>query len=389
MAKATELTFRTRNVFHLSSGISLICRWRPFEDRPVESVSARDDAPRKTCRKKTNFVFIKVHKAGGTAMCQLFFRFGLRHRLNFVLPNGSSDTTWFNLGWPNPLKEGQYMRRINDEPFNILTNHAVYSRDVFQRIMPNDTAYLAILREPFSHLKSAMNYYNLPGKYRLPRKDAITAFLRRPSFYEGPYRSRRRQRFSHTNLMAHDMGIKFSARLDTEYVERYVTRLDREFLLVLILEYLDESLVLLKRYMCWDMEDILYKKIYSGNYDLKSVIATPELRQKHEKWSKADYILYRHFNRSLWTKINREGQDFWAEVRTFRDMHARTTRFCRTGEGRENQTARLVFDQTPWTQRVHIDFEFCRLLRSGYAPMRHQAHVIRKSRLQGLRSTGI
>ncbi|CAH1233712.1 Hypp811 [Branchiostoma lanceolatum] len=33
--------------------------------------------------KKTNFVFIK---AGGTAMCQLFFRFGLRHRLNFVLP---------------------------------------------------------------------------------------------------------------------------------------------------------------------------------------------------------------------------------------------------------------------------------------------------------------
>ncbi|XP_066271422.1 galactosylceramide sulfotransferase-like [Branchiostoma lanceolatum] len=297
----------------------------------------------------------------------------------------------FAPGWPRPLKEGQYMRRINDEPFNILTNHAVYSRDVFRRIMPNDTAYLAILREPFSHLKSAMNFYHLrtPRKYNMPMNDTITAFLRQPRFYEGRYRSRRNQPFSYTNLMSHDMGINFTSRLDTEYVERYVTRLDREFLLVLILEYLDESLVLLKRYMCWDMEDILYKKIYSGSYDLKRVTATPELRQKHEKWSKADYILYRHFNRSLWRKINMEGQDFWAEVRTFRDMHARTTRFCNSGEGRENQTARLVFDQTPWNQRVHIDYEFCRLLRSGYAPMRHQAHVIRKSRLQGLHSTAV
>ncbi|XP_019631217.1 PREDICTED: galactosylceramide sulfotransferase-like [Branchiostoma belcheri] len=376
---------------NLTNTISRLCQWRPFGDRSVKSIlSDRDDVILgQSCRKKTNFVFIKVHKAGGTAMCQLFYRFGLRHGLNFVLPNGSSDTTWFNLGWPYPLKESQYMRRINDEPFNILTNHAVYRRDVFHSIMPNDTVYLAILREPFSHLKSAMNYYALPGKYKLPRKNTLTAFLRQPSFYEDPWRNRMRQPFSHTNLMSWDMGINFSARLDAEYVEAYVTRLEREFMLVLILEYLDASLVLLKRYMCWDMVDILYKKRGPQSYRLKNVTATPELRAQHENWSRADYILYRHFNTSLWEKINREGRDFWAEVRTFRDMHERTRRFCHPRERSDNQSARLEFGPTPWSRRFHVDYQFCRLLRSRYAWMRNRAHVLREkrlSRLQGRRA---
>ncbi|XP_078681646.1 galactosylceramide sulfotransferase-like [Branchiostoma floridae x Branchiostoma belcheri] len=400
---------------NLTNTISRLCQWRPSGDRSVKSIlSDRDDVILgQSCRKKTNFAFIKVHKAGGTTMCQLFYRFGLRHSLNFVLPNGNSDTTWFNLGWPYPLKESQYMRRINNEPFNILTNHAVYRRDVFHSIMPNDTVYLAILREPFSHLKSAMNYYGLPGKYKLPRKNTITSFLQNPSSYEDPWRKRMRQPFSHTNLMSWDMGINLSARLDAEcgknvqrkiviqflsekccivtfaqYVDTYVTRLEREFMLVLILEYLDESLVLLKRYMCWDMPDIFYKKRGPQSYKLKNVTATPELRAQHEKWSRADYILYRHFNTSLWEKINREGRDFWAEVQTFRDMHERTRRFCHPRERSDNQSARLEFGQTPWSRRFHIDYQFCRLLRSRYAWMRNRAHVLREkrlSRLQGRR----
>eukprot|EP00058_Branchiostoma_floridae_P026486 XP_002611977.1 hypothetical protein BRAFLDRAFT_91863 [Branchiostoma floridae] len=265
---------------HPGSGMSHFCRWRPpfagqsfesksqFAGQHLESKSAqtRDDGLRRTCRKKTNLAFIKVHKAGGTTMCQLFFRFGLRHHLNFVLPNASSHTTAFNLGWPRPLKKRQYLRRIDGEPFNILTNHAVYRRDVFRNIMPNDTAYLAILREPFSHLKSAMNFYRLRRKFHLPKNNTIPAFLQQPSLYDKHGTGGRRTHpYSYTNLMSFDMGIKFSARLDTEYVKSYVTRLEREFRLVLILEYLDESLVLLKRYMCWDIEDILYKpKIHPG-----------------------------------------------------------------------------------------------------------------------------
>ncbi|XP_078681645.1 galactosylceramide sulfotransferase-like [Branchiostoma floridae x Branchiostoma belcheri] len=372
--------------------MSRLCQWRPFGDWSLESLSARDNALvlGQSCRKKTNLVFIKVQKAGGTAMCQLFYRFGVRYGLNFVLPNASSDTKRFNLGWPWPLKERQYMRRINDEPFNILTNHAVYRRDVFHSIMPNDTVYLAILREPFSHLKSAMNFYHLRWKYSLPRKNTLTEFLRKPSFYEDPFRSQSKQPFSYTNLMSFDMGINFSARLDAEYVEAYVARLEREFMLVLILEYLDASLVLLKRYMCWDMVDILYKKIGSKSYDLKNVTATPELRAHHENWSRADYILYRHFNTSLWEKINREGTDFWAEVKTFRDMHQRTYEFCNPGGKRsKNQSARLEFGQTPWSRRFHVDYQFCLLLRSGYAPMRHQAQATHQSRLQQLEGTGV
>ena len=36
--------------------------------------------------------------------------------------------------------------------------------------------------------------------------------------------------------------------------------LDREFDLVMIMDYFDESVVLLKRLVCWELDDILYFK---------------------------------------------------------------------------------------------------------------------------------
>ncbi|XP_066270853.1 galactosylceramide sulfotransferase-like, partial [Branchiostoma lanceolatum] len=50
----------------------------------------------------------------------------------------------------------------------------------------------------------------------------------------------------------------------------FLTDLEREFTTVMILEYFDESLVLLRRLMCWQIKDILYdktpKKLQSYSY---------------------------------------------------------------------------------------------------------------------------
>ncbi|XP_066271407.1 galactosylceramide sulfotransferase-like [Branchiostoma lanceolatum] len=231
------------------------------EGEPVRVKQTFTFATRKSCSKKTDLVFVKVHKAGGTTVYRLLMTFGLRHHLNFVIPQWTRKNRGHNLGWPRPLEDGQYLPRIHGEPFNILTNHVVYNRETLQNIMPDGTVYLSILREPFSHLKSVMNFYNLPKLYKLPKEDPMKAFLAQPDFYERRWRRTRKtnnQPFSFTNLMSFDLGMDPSLRMDAEYVRRYIERLDREFLLVLILEYLDESLVLLKRYMCWDISDIFY-----------------------------------------------------------------------------------------------------------------------------------
>ena len=59
----------------------------------------------------------------------------------------------------------------------------------------------------------------------------------------------------------------FDLGLDTKYhenltvVENYIRFVKQEFDLVMLMEYFDESLVLLKRRFCWKMEDVLYFKL--------------------------------------------------------------------------------------------------------------------------------
>ncbi|XP_035691828.1 galactose-3-O-sulfotransferase 3-like [Branchiostoma floridae] len=314
-----------------------------------------------SCSKKTTLVFVKVHKAGGTTVYRLLMTFGLRHHLNFVIPQQTRKNRGHNLGWPRPLKQGQYLPRIPGEPFHILTNHVVYNREALHDVMPNHTVYMAILREPFSHLKSVMNFYDLPSLYKLPKKNTMKSFLSRPKFYEKRWRRHRKdQPFSYTNLMSFDMGIDPSSRLDTEYVRGHIKHLDAEFFLVLILEYLDESLVLLKRYMCWDISDIFYTTMNLMSYDQKIADASEKMRDQHRAWSVADYMLYEHFNRTLWRKIRQEGEDFWRELNTFRDMKTRVQEFCETS-GR-SKSARTTFEGSPWSKPFVVDFAFCRLL---------------------------
>ncbi|KAI8482704.1 hypothetical protein Bbelb_395840 [Branchiostoma belcheri] len=57
------------------------------------------------CDMKRNFMFAKVHKAGGTTVTCIFQRFGYEHNLTFVLPmNRKSD-----VGWPHLFKQEDFI----------------------------------------------------------------------------------------------------------------------------------------------------------------------------------------------------------------------------------------------------------------------------------------
>jgi hypothetical protein len=47
---------------------------------------------------------------------------------------------------------------IAGESYNILCNHVVYNRQAFRAIMPRDTMYVGILREPVANFMSAFSY---------------------------------------------------------------------------------------------------------------------------------------------------------------------------------------------------------------------------------------
>ncbi|CAH1271764.1 GAL3ST1 [Branchiostoma lanceolatum] len=211
------------------------------------------------CQEKTRLAYIKVHKAGSTTVLYIFQRFGYRRYLHFVLPSRRD----VNIGWPYLMKKEDYLQPIPGRPFDLLVDHTVYNREIFRNLLPNSTVYLTIVREPYSHLQSVINFFRLTGRYGMPKDDPGKFFLRSPAELERTYfqsDENKRTPFSKTrNFMAYDLGIPVALSEDEDYVRDYIAELDRDFLLVMVLEYFDESLVLLKRYMCWQLTDILYK----------------------------------------------------------------------------------------------------------------------------------
>ena len=71
---------------------------------------------------------------------------------------------------------------------------------------------------------------------------------------------------------------------DPQAVDDWLKEIERDFLLVLIVEYFDESLVLLKRLMCWKLQDILYQKRNSGKYT-KTEAINHENYEIYKNWS--------------------------------------------------------------------------------------------------------
>ena len=75
-----------------------------------------------------------------------------------------------------------------------------------------------------------------------------------------------------------------------------VTMIKREFEHVLVAEYFDESLILMRRKLCWEISDVLYFPLLVKNYDYKNYSLEQELVNKLTIWSKVDVILYKTFN---------------------------------------------------------------------------------------------
>ena len=100
-----------------------------------------------------HFVYIKVHKCRSDTLSAIFRRFAYLRNLSVALPIGGK----FNLGWPHPLKLNYY-RPSKSGHYDALFDHSLYTKEQMTAMMPDDTVFMASLRVPFAHLKSAMAY---------------------------------------------------------------------------------------------------------------------------------------------------------------------------------------------------------------------------------------
>lgn len=262
--------------------------------------------------------FLKVHKAASSTMQNVFFRFGMKRNLTFVFttnPNYFSRT--YNESFP-------VMKPTKRNGYDIMCIHGIFNERFYTQLLPSDSVYIGIIRDPVSVFISAVNYYSethqLPYLGKIPG-NKLRSLIENPDKYD-------KSVFSYTrNVMARDFG--FNATFDSVTVQKRLAELDQRFRLVLLAEYFDESLVLMKRHLRWKMEDIVYM---STNVFSRKGWSLSDLNETHVKVlqsrNQLDFELYKFFYSRFWEKFRDEHSDIHNEVLQFKEVLKTVNTFC-------------------------------------------------------------
>ena len=299
-------------------------------------------------QERHHIAFLKVHKAGSTTVQNIFFRFGLKHNLTFVI---SQDKNGY---WPDcakclnkilPVKTGNH--------FDIFALHSVYHQNNFGRYLPQDRVIVAIVREPFERFVSAAYYYRdvrrVEYLQKVPKETFVNDLVMHANIYD-------LDQFSRTkNSMGRDFGFPSSVKeTDKNLILNYLRQLDSEFNFVLIMERFEESVVLFKRYMNWKLSDIVYLKKNSNSHAVVNI--TKEVREKHRKLNFLEYALYEYFLREFEKKIEAERNEFKEEVEQLKIVLNQTKYFCNDSQ---EKTKVLNILASPWNEYFTISREEC------------------------------
>lgn len=278
-----------------------------------------------SCIARHHVAFVKVHKAASTSVASILQRYGYTRNLTFVLPNKKRGTTSYNyLSKPGqPLTSASVIPHSLGGHYDILWNHAIYDRVAFRNLMPPDTVYVTILREPFQQFVSAFIFYNgiLPLGYNgsVQLSSLISDFLH--------YGVKGHLLTYFRNKQAEDLGMTPEHVLNASARSHYMQQLDGDFHLVMITEYFHESLILLRHLMCWELKDVIYLP-KNENVHGRSLVFSSHDRRIHRQFAQADYDLYTFFKEKFLYTLRAQGDSFRQEVRHFEEILEQVKYYC-------------------------------------------------------------
>ncbi|XP_003725982.2 galactosylceramide sulfotransferase [Strongylocentrotus purpuratus] len=300
------------------------------------------------CEAHKHVAYIKTHKTGSTTLETIFNRFGFIYNSSFIFNRNDffghfeamdfrDAATEKHFLPPLGVGKGDYARYKN---YDTCAIHVRFYRDTFIKYMANDTLYVSSVRDPADQWESAFNqfgfrkaisrladankkmiaigdYLKVPFNDANSTLDAINEFLRKPEVYHNALNGED-WHFAHNDQvfdLATDLEMK---QLKNEtLVNRTIDRLVDELDMVIVNEYFDESLLVMKKALCWDFNDILY---ISQNKRAVKDTMPEETRAKIRAWNHADTLLHYRFNETLWKKIKAYGPKFQIDLEHFRQM---------------------------------------------------------------------
>ena len=157
-------------------------------------------------------------------------------------------------------------------------------------------------------------------------------------------------------------------------IREFLQKISKEFDHMLISEFPDESLIVMRRKLCWEISDIFYLPLNVKNYSYKRTKGEQDNNNMWEnkiiRWSVVDFKLYSKFNETLWREISGYGQSFWKEVDFFKAQTRRIHEFCRqilklilkhSAQARIllQSEEHIIIPGSPWGGEYRIDHVWC------------------------------
>lgn len=308
-------------------------RFVNISSQPENHPSLKSQKPPKyqkkqTCSPTNHVLFLKTHKTGSSTITNILNRYGDKKNLTFVLPRQKQLFTFL---WPARFRVS-YSAPLYNFGANILCNHARFNKRPMNYIFPKvHSRYITILRDPVSQYESVFNFMHFAKPLGFKdEEDPLGTFLKFPPPFQEikPLMKTTLALNLVRNPMLFDLGLDFRYFQNVTAVKRYINFLDKEFDLVMILEHFDESLLLLKRLLCWELKDILYFKLNERQDKQKQKVIDKEVREDIKSWNKADFMLYQYFYRTFWKKVKAQGPSFQKELRVFKRRKEALSRAC-------------------------------------------------------------
>ena len=281
------------------------------------------------CQPINHIYFLRTHKTASSTTTTILLNYGINKNQTIILDPDLADRQW-----PALLQLNEVSSLVQSDTAKIFSTHIRFNKGPINSVFPKTKAkYITIIRSPFDRFKSAWIFYNIAKVTGIAQaSDKINTFLKSPNALEeireklNKTSQRVCERFNHlSNSNLFDMGLEQDDCHNITLVKSYIDKMDREFDLVMITDYFDESLILLKRLLCWEFEDIVYIKL---RVKKKKIKFEEEVKKNILTWNYADAILFDHFNKTFWRKILQAGSTFYEELKTFRRMNQEYQTLC-------------------------------------------------------------
>ena len=156
------------------------------------------------------------------------------------------------------------------------------------------------------------------------------------------------------------------AKKDISKIAHFITDISERFDFILVFEYLEESLVLLRRMLGWSTKDIIYLNLNEQNpkkdtreWTHRNTYSRDVVR-KFEKFAPLDVALYKYSLQTFKKKLQEQTEDFHSELRQFRHLQKKVFQACTN----RNRKLPRLFPETRHSGEVYLTSRDCDVMQS-------------------------